>query len=97
MRRIAGSILLVIAAALVVNLVAGSAAAGKMESPEPTVKSTVRGQYEISRSGEVVGVEDFIRTTFSNNVVVVETVYEVFEKDSVTSLARFTVWSSKPS
>jgi hypothetical protein len=83
MRRIAGSTLLILTAVLAVNLIAGYAAAGKMESPEPTVKSTVKGQYEISRSGEVVGVEDFIRTTFSNNVVVVETVYEVFEKDSV--------------
>ena len=83
MRRITGSILLVLTAVLAANLIAGYAVAGKMESPEPTVKSTVKGQYEISRSGEVIGVEDFIRTTFSNNVVIAETVYEVFEKDSV--------------
>ncbi len=83
MRRIAWPIYLVITAVLAANLVAGYAAAGKMESPEPTVKSTITGQYQISRSGEVVGVEDFTRTTFSNNIVFVETVYEVFEKDSV--------------
>ena len=39
MRRIAWPIYLVITAVLAANLVAGYAAAGKMELPEPTVRS----------------------------------------------------------
>jgi hypothetical protein len=59
------------------------ASAGGMDRAESVVKRTVKGQYQVNRSGEIVGVEDFIRTTYSNNLVVVETVYEVFENDSV--------------
>ncbi len=86
MRRTAGLVLPILIAGLALGLVAGRAGhavAGKIELPEPTVKSLVKGQYEVRRGGEIAGVEDFIRTTYTNNVVVVETVYEVLERDSV--------------
>lgn len=83
MRRIAKLVLPVLIVVFAVGVVVEYAAAGKMELPVPTVKSTVKGQFEVKRGGEVVGVEDFIRTTYTNNIVVVETVYEVLERDSV--------------
>jgi hypothetical protein len=60
-------------------VVAALAWAEKMKIPPPTVRSAVEGTYEIRRSGEHVGVEEFVRTTMSNNTVILESVYEVVE------------------
>lgn len=53
--------------------------AEKTKLPAPTVESAVEGTYEVRRLAEHVGFEEFVRTTMSNNTVILEAVYEVVE------------------
>ena len=60
-------------------LCAALVGAEKTKLPLPTVESAVEGTYEVWRSGEHVGVEEFVRTILSSNTVILESVYEVVE------------------
>jgi hypothetical protein len=56
-------------------------AGGKITLPRVTIKTTVQGAYEVRRSGDRIGREDFIRTIRNNNTVIYESVFEVVEGD----------------
>jgi hypothetical protein len=71
--------LLLLCAAVVVP---GEASGGKMELPPVEVRFTVRGAYDIRKSEESIGREDFIRTSLSNNIAIYESVFEVIEGES---------------
>jgi hypothetical protein len=57
-------------------------AGGKMELPPVKVRSTVEGAYDVLKAGDRVGRESFTETVFSNNTVVYESVFEVFEGEA---------------
>lgn len=57
---------------------------GKMELPPVTIRYTIQGAYEVRKSGNGAGREDFIRTYMSNNTVIYESVFEVVEGAGVT-------------
>ena len=59
----------------------GVAEEGKMELPPVKVRYTVEGTYEVRRSGDRIGREDFVRTLLSNNTVIYESVFEVLEDE----------------
>lgn len=57
----------------------GAAPAGKMELPPVQTRYTIRGAYDIRKSGVSIGREDFIRTSLSNNTAIYESVFEAVE------------------
>lgn len=59
------------------------AAAGKMEPPPVEVRSTVEGAYDVFKAGDRIGRESFVQTTLSNNTVIHESVFEVFEGEGI--------------
>ncbi len=55
----------------------------RMEVPPVEVRSVVQGDYEVRKAGGEVGRESFIRTLFTNNTGVYESVFEVAERADV--------------
>jgi hypothetical protein len=57
---------------------------GKMEVAPARVRSVLEGTYAVRKSGAEVGREKFIRTYYTNNTVVYESVFDVAERPDVT-------------
>jgi hypothetical protein len=55
----------------------------RIEVPPAKVRSVVQGVYEVRKAGGEVGRENFIRTYFTNNTAVYESVFEVAERSDV--------------
>lgn len=61
----------------------GAAAGGKMDSPPVTVRSTVRGAFDVFKAGERIGRENFVRRVLSNNTAIYESVFDVMEGEEL--------------